>query len=624
MRQVKILPASITLERAGAGVLYARSPVPLGSYPARLTDKLEEWARRAGDRTFVAERGPDGGWRRLTYADALGRTRRLAQALIDLGLSGDRPLAILSGQGIDHALMALAAMYSGVPYAPLAPAYSLQSRDFSALRLLIDRLEPGLVFASGGEAFQPALRLAAAAGARIVTSAPTGMTPTMTFAEMEARTPGPAVDDANARVTAGTIAKILFTSGSTGHPKGVINTQRMLCSNQEQLRTVLGFLADEPPVLCDWLPWNHTFGGNHNFGLTLYNGGTLYLDSGRPVPGQFDETLRNLREIAPTAYLNVPRGFEMLLPTLSADAGFREHFFSRLQMLFYAAAGLRQEIADAFVELSIETLGERLPWVTGLGATESAPFALCTGAQISPELRTSRIGVPVPGVELKVVPVGDRLEARLRGPNITPGYWHDDALTAAAFDEDGYYRMGDAIALADPDQPEQGFVFQGRLAEDFKLSTGTWVWVGPIRAKLLAALGDLAQDVVITGENRDFVGALIFPNVPAWRARARSAGVPHEGEGAAPLRRLLATPVILDDLIRRLQQFAVDHPGSSTAIRRAVLLDEPPSLDAREMTDKGSINQRAVLTRRAGLVDRLYDGDGTAGIIDITPEGQNA
>jgi feruloyl-CoA synthase len=627
----------MVLERRADGVVYARSPHPLGPYPDRLTDTLGAWAARAGERTFLAERGPDGEWLRLTYRDALERTRRIARALVARPLSVERPIAILSGHGIEHAVLALGAMHCGVPYAPLAPAYSLLSRDFSALRFLLDRLRPGLVFAAEGRAFEPALALAAAAGAEIVTCTPPVSLPATRFEDLESG-PGDSsaasLEDAHARVGPDTIAKILFTSGSTGHPKGVINTQRMLCANQEQLRTVMAFLGEAPPVLCDWLPWNHTFGGNHNFGIALYNGGTLYLDRGRPVPGQFDETVRNLREIAPTAYFNVPKGFEMLLPVLCRDQAFRKHFFSRLQILFYAAAGLRQEVADAFVELSIETLGERLPWVTGLGATESAPFAICTGAQMS---MTTKIGVPAPGVELKVAPVGDRLEARLRGPNITPGYWRDEALTAAAFDEEGYYRMGDAVAFADPDRPLDGFVFQGRIAEDFKLSTGTWVWVGPLRAKLLAALGDLAQDVVLTAPDRDFVGALIFPNLRGWRERAAA----HSGSGTearavaapngprtrsddVPTSELLRTPAVVDDLRRRLQGFAAENPGSSTTIRRALVLEEPPSLDGREITDKGSINQRAVLSRRAALVELLYRPSVSAGVVAVTPEAQDA
>ena len=316
-------------------------------------------------------------------------------------------------------------------------------------------------------------------------------------------------------MTGDTIAKVLFTSGSTGRPKGVINTQRMLCANQEQLRTVLAFLADAPPVLCDWLPWNHTFGGNHNFGIVLYNGGTLYLDEGRPVPGQMERTLANLREIATTAYFNVPRGFEMLLPALRQDADFQRLFFSRLGALFFAAAGLRPEIADGMQDLAVATRGRPVPWITGLGATESAPMALVhRRAAVDHDARRRA----VPGLELKAAPVGDVLEARLRGPNITPGYWGDEELTRAAFDDEGYYRMGDAIAPADPDDVSKGFMFRGRINEDFKLSTGTWVRVGTVRARLLAALGEIAQDVVITGHERDRVGVLVFPNVAACRA----------------------------------------------------------------------------------------------------------
>jgi feruloyl-CoA synthase len=405
-------------------------------------------------------------------------------------------------------------------------------------------------------------------------------------------------------VNSQTIAKVLFTSGSTGSPKGVINTQRMLCANQEQLRTVLAFLTDAPPVLCDWLPWNHTFGGNHNFGIALYNGGTLYIDDGRPVPGQIERTIANLREIATTAYFNVPRGFEMLLPVLREDEAFRAHFFSRVQALFFAAAGLRPEVADGMQELAIETTGHAIPWITGLGATESAPFALCTGALIS---TTTHVGVPVPGLELKAVPVDGRLEARLRGPNITPGYWRDDPLTRAAFDEEGFYRMGDAIAPADPDDPEmrRGFMFHGRINEDFKLSTGTWVRVGFVRARLLAAVGDVAQDVVITGHGHEYVGALIFPNTFACR---RLAGASPD----APMVSVVETAAVRDAFLERLERYNAANPGSSTAIHRAVLLDAPPSLEAMEVTDKGSLNQRAVLAHRSDHVRRLYaaTGDG--------------
>ncbi len=430
----------------------------------------------------------------------------------------------------------------------------------------------------------------------VVTATPADGVVSTPLDELAGRSVTHAVEDAHARVGRATVAKILFTSGSTGHPKGVINTQEMLCANQEQLRTVLRFLADEPPILCDWLPWNHTFGGNHNFGIVLYNGGTLYLDEGRPVAGLMDRTIANLREVATTAYFNVPKGFEFLLPVLRSNDEFRQHFFSRVRILFYAAAGLRQEIADGFHALALETCGHPVPWVTGLGATESAPFALCTGALRSP---TTFVGVPVPGLELKVAPVGELFEARLQGPNVTPGYWRDAESTRAAFDEEGFYRMGDAIAPADPADPAKGFTFSGRLNEDFKLSTGTWVRVGPLRRKLLAALGNLAQDVVIAGHGQDTVSALVFPNLSACRT--------FTGVGAdEPVAELLAHAQLRQTLGDRLARFNEEHPASSTAIARAILLDEPPSIDAMEVTDKGSINQKAVLKHRAAIVESLY------------------
>jgi feruloyl-CoA synthase len=369
----------------------------------------------------------------------------------------------------------------------------------------------------------------------------------------------------------------------------------MLCSNQEMIRTVMPLLTEEPPVLCDWLPWNHTFGGNHNFGITLYNGGTLYIDDGRPVPSAFGTTLANLREIAGTAYYNVPRGYDLLVPHLRDDAAFRRHFFSRLRMLFCAAAALRQQTADDLQEMATDGSGAPIPLVTGLGATESAPFAICAGAAT---FTGGRIGVPAPGVELKLAPVDQKLEGRLRGPNITPGYWGDEELSRAAFDEEGFYRLGDALRFFDPERPALGFAFEGRLAEDFKLSTGTWVRVGPLRARFLAHFGDLVQDVVITAPDRDFVGALIFPNADACRAMSDRPG--------APMADVLDDPALRRRFAERLSSLAAASPGSSTCIRRALILSDPPSIDRGELTDKASVNQKAVLTNRSALVEQLY------------------
>jgi feruloyl-CoA synthase len=600
LSDTQVLPADVIVTREPDGTIRAKSPHALGPYPDRITERLNHWAAVSPDRTFLAARGQARAWRHLTYGQAHRRVRSVAEALLTRRLSRDRTIVILSGNSIEHAVVALAAMYCGVPYAPVAPAYSLQVRDHDALRRLCELMRPGLIFADDGPAFEPALRDVIRAGVEIVTNVPpVGMTATP-LAELEAAIPSDAVDDAHARVTGDTIAKVLFTSGSTGRPKGVINTQRMLCANQEQLRTVLAFLAEAPPVLCDWLPWNHTFGGNHNFGIVLYNGGTLYLDEGRPLPGQMECTLVNLRELATTAYFNVPRGFEMLLPALREDADFRRLFFSRLKTLFFAAAGLRPEIADGMQELAIATLGRPVPWITGLGATESAPFALCTGPLLS---TTTHVGVPVPGLELKAAPVGDLLEARLRGPNITPGYWGDEELTHAAFDDEGFYRMGDAIAPVDPDELSRGFMFRGRINEDFKLSTGTWVRVGAVRARLLAALGDIAQDVVITGHERDCVGALIFPN-------RRACGAIAAANGLLPGSHDLQHPAVRQTFVDRLTAYNQTSIGSSTIVRRALLLDTPPSFEHAEITDKGSINQRGVIARRAALVEALYASAG--------------
>jgi feruloyl-CoA synthase len=413
------------------------------------------------------------------------------------------------------------------------------------------------------------------------------------------------VDRARDHVGPDTIAKVLFTSGSTGHPKGVINTQRMLCANQEMIRTVMAFLADEPPVLCCWLPWNHTAGGNHNFGLVLYNGGTLYIDEGRPTPDAFDATLRNLREISATAHFTVPRTYEMLLPHLRADRVLRDVFFRRLKLYFYAAAGLSQRFWDELRDLAFEACGEELLIVTGFGATETAPFALTTA---STGARAGMIGLPCPGMELKLVPVGVKQEARVRGANVTPGYWGDEALTRAAFDEEGFYRLGDAMSFVDPDDPSLGLRFEGRLAEDFKLSTGTWVSVGPLRARILLEAAGCAQDVVIAGHDRAFAAALVFPNLAACRSLA---DLPPE----TPVPDVLAHPAVIERFTGVLEALARGATGSSTFVARAILLEDPPSIDAREVTDKGSLNQKAVLAHRHDLVELLYAADPPARVI---------
>jgi feruloyl-CoA synthase len=598
VRPVSVATADTAVRQGAGGAFYLESRHALGPYPGRLTDRLLHWAGEAPERPYLAERAPSGDWRTLRYGEALGAVRSVAQSLLDRGLSVERPVAILSGNGIDHAILGLAAMHCGVPYAPLAPAYSLQAREYGALREILERLRPGVVFAADGPAFERAIAAVLPDDVELVVSgsAPASRRATP-LAQLVATAATAGVDEAAAAVGPDTIAKVLYTSGSTGHPKGVINTQRMLCSNQAMIRRVFPFLGEEPPVLCDWLPWNHTAGGNHNFGLVLWNGGTLYVDEGRPLPGAFAETVRNLRDVSATAHFTVPRTYEMLLPHLREDPALRERFFARLKLFFYAAAGLTQRMFDELQSMAVATCGEELLWVTGMGATETAPFTLSTGRAGA---FAGFVGFPVPGLELKLAPVGGKLEARVRGPNVTPGYWKDAARTGAAFDEEGFYRMGDAMRFADPADPAKGLVFDGRLAEDFKLSSGTWVHVGALRSRILGHAAGLFHDAVIAGHDRAFVTGLLFPNLAACRRLCPDLA------GDAPARAVLADPRVVGRTREILGAVAAESTGTSTRVERAVLLETPPSLDARELTDKGTLNQKAVLENRRAAVEALY------------------
>lgn len=580
------------------GTTYIRCRQPLGSYPDRVTDWLVHFAEVAPDRTFLAKRDRSGAWQRLTYAEALRRAEMLGGALLAHGLSAERPLVILSGNDLDHAALVLAAMHVGIPYAPVSPAYSMLGSGYQRLRAILDLLTPGLVFAADGAVFGTAI--AAALGREVPVMLGTGSLLDREPIRLEALVGtgrSEAARQAHAAVTPDTIAKFLFTSGSTGLPKAVITTHRMLCANAAQLQASFPFLIDEPPVLVDWLPWHHVFGGSHNFDIVLSNGGSLFIDDGRPTPALIGETVRNLREVAPTAYFTVPKGYESLIPHLRTDGILRESFYRRLKLTFFAAAGLPQPIWDALDEIAVAHAGERIPMLTGLGATESAPFALVCRPD---QCRSGRVGLPARGVELKLAPVADKLEARVKGPNITPGYWRNPELTKAARDEEGYYRFGDALRFVDPDEPEIGLYFDGRLNEDFKLTTGVWVSVGAIRAEFLNAAAPLARDIAIAGENRDEVTGLVVPDLAECRALCPDLDPALDPASVLADRRVRAA------FARVLAALAARSTGSSNRITGAILLDEPPSLDLNEVTDKGSVNQRALLGNRAALVEELY------------------
>ena len=565
---LRFAPAKVDVETRADGSILLRSPQKLAPYARCVTEWLVHWSDQAPDRTFLAEKSGDT-WKKLSYRETYGAVRRIGQALLERGLGPQRPVAILSDNSVDHALLSLGALHVGVPVAPISPAYSLMSKDFGKLKHIFDLVKPGLVWTADPEKFKPALE---ALGAQATPLGPLIDT-----------NPGSILEREFSKVGPDTVAKILFTSGSTGMPKGVINTQRMLCANQQMLAQAWPFVEDRPPVVVDWLPWNHTFGGNHNFNLVLRNGGTLYVDGGKPVPGLIEVTVKNLAEIAPTMYFNVPRGFDLLLPFLEKDAALRRNFFRELDVLFYAAAALPQNLWSRFEKLFNEEKKTNVAMLSAWGSTETSPLATSVHFPIE---RAGVIGLPVPGCELKLVPNAGKLEVRVRGPNVMPGYYKNPELTAAAFDQEGFYRIGDAAKFAEPSDPARGIVFDGRVAEDFKLSTGTWVNAGAVRLKLIAAGDPLIQDAVITGHDRNEIGALAF---------------------LSPSTKDLPIEEIRKRLSKALQLLSTQS-GSSTHPVRLLIVAEPPSIDANEITDKGYLNQRAVLERRADLVLKLYLG----------------
>ncbi len=582
---------------------YLRCEQDLAPYPPRMTDSLLHWAQATPDQPLFAQRDPaqGGAWRYLRFGQALQAARSIGQALLNRGLNAERPLVILSENSLEHAMLALGAMVAGVPFCAVSPAYSLVSKDFDKLRHVVQTLTPGLVYAQDWERFRQPIEAVIAPDVEVVVhmhppaaSTTRRLTP---LSELLATDPTPALDAATQATGPDTIVKFLFTSGSTKLPKAVINTQRMLCANQQQLRQSIPFLAEEPPVLVDWLPWNHTAGGNHDFFMALSNGGTLYIDEGKPTPALIGETLRNLREIAPTWFFNVPVGYEAMVRAMDSDAALRRNFFSRLRQMLYSGAALAQPIQDALYAHAEREFGERVVMTAGLGMTESSPFALFV---TTPHAQAGHVGLPAAGLEVKLVPCGDKLEVRYRGPNITPGYWRNPEATREAFDQEGFFCTGDAVAWIDSGNIHLGLRFDGRIAEDFKLSTGTFVSVGPLRARIIAAGAPYVQDVVLTGLNLHEVGALLLPTA----ALRTLAALPSE----ASLQQVVASAPVVAWLQALMDDLAQAATGSANRIARALLLTEPPSLDKGEVTDKGSINQRAVLQHRAALVAALHAG----------------
>lgn len=598
-RQVAIGSPDVAITSGADGVIYLRPGEPLEPLPERLLERLLHWAALTPEATLVAERAADGSWRRISYAEMLESVRAIAQALLGFGLSAERPLVILSGNDLEHLQLAFAALYAGIPYCPVSPAYALLSQDLAKLRHIFDVLQPGLIFAADAAPFQRAIEaLTPVETALIFTRGELPGHPCVAFAELLDQGDCTQADSAFAATGPETIAKFLFTSGSTKLPKAVPTTQRMLCANQQMLLQTFPEFAVEPPVLVDWLPWNHTFGGSHNVGIVLYNGGSLYIDGGKPTAQGMGETLRNLKDIAPTAYLTVPKGWEELAGALERDAELRANFFSRIKLLFFAAAGLSQSVWDRLDRLAEQHCGERIRMMAGLGMTEASPSCTFTTGPLSV---AGYVGLPAPGCEVKLVPLEGKLEARFRGPHIMAGYWRSPQQTSEAFDEEGFYRSGDALKFADAQQPQLGLMFDGRIAEDFKLSSGVFVSVGPLRNRAVLDGTPYVQDVVVAGPDRECLGLLVFPRLAECRALA-------ELEATASAAEVLASDAVRGWFAEWLQRLNREATGNANRVEWLALQPEPPSIDLGEITDKGSLNQRAVLRARASQVEALYRG----------------
>jgi feruloyl-CoA synthase len=578
-----------------SGVQYLRAEQALAPYAERITDRFIHWAKTSPEHIMLAQRqllpdGTRGDWQKVSFAQALQSARCIGEALLALGLDAEKPVAILSENDIDHALLMLGCIYAGVPYCSVSVAYSLVSQDFDKLKHIIGLLQPGLVFARDIAQYAKAIAAAIPSATPVIDSE-------ALHKEFLTTVPTDAVDKAMAATGPNSIVKFLFTSGSTKMPKGVINTQKMWCANQQMMRQSMPVLAEHQPVLVDWLPWNHTFGGNHNFGMIVYNGGTLYIDHGKPIPALIAETLRNLREISPTLYFNVPAGFEVIANEMKSDLQLRKSMFARARMFFYSGAALNASVWSDLHALAEAEIGERIVMGTGLGMTESSPFALFV---TSPQVTTGDLGLPTPGLEIKLIPNGDKTDVRYRGPSVTPGYWKMPEQTAESFDDEGFFITGDAVKWIDPNNIHKGLKFDGRTAEDFKLATGTFVSVGPLRAKIQSVGAPYVQDAVITGINRNELGAMLFL-LPSVRTLS---GLGLE----ASWEQVVTSQPVREHFEKVAHTLFTTATGSATRVAKMTLLATPPSIDSGELTDKGSINQRAVLKNRANIVEQLHNG----------------
>ncbi|MBL1404625.1 MAG: feruloyl-CoA synthase [Hyphomicrobiales bacterium] len=596
IRDVTLWDSKVLSTTQADGSILVSQEEPLGSYPDRLSDRIKFWAQNTPDQIWMAERGKDDAWVNVTYAELLENIRSVGQFLLGLGLSTDRPLLILSGNSISHGIMALGAQYAGIPSAAIAPAYSLFAGDFKKLKSIGDQISPGAIFVDNSEKFLPAV---SAVFSDLPLLAVEGEGVAHTYCDIVSTKADETVSAANAATGPNTIAKFMFTSGTTGSPKAVILTQKMICSNMEMVADCFAYFKNEPPILLDWAPWNHVAAGTKIFNMAIYNGGTFYIDGGKPTPALIGETIRNIREVSPNWYFNVPTGYDMLIEAMKEDEALAKSFFKNVKLFMYAGAAMAARTWSALDKLAIEATGERIMLCTGLGATETTPFALfCTDPQDLP----GNVGIPSKGLTLKLVPNQGKFEARLKGPSVTPGYWRNEKLTKDAFDEDGFYCLGDALRFADIDDASKGFFFDGRVAENFKLATGTWVAVGALRSKVTDALEGIAKDVVIAGAGKNELTALLVPSRPIAERLI-------DGGDQLSDKELFAHPDLVDKVATLLGTYNKTAGGSSLRVMRVLFIIDALSLDAGEVTDKGSVNQRAVLASRASDADALYLDD---------------